>query len=363
MKITFILPYAGLAGGVRVVAIYAQWLSERGHQVNVISTSRRPIGLKRALRYLCSDKKFIYGPQQQDESHLDGGSFDWAVVAHNGPVVDRDVPDGDVVVATWWKTAGWVNKLGPSKGRKIYFCQHYETHDYFPRDQVEASYFYPMVQVCVSDWIRQQISSLTGRSDQKVVMNGVDTAQFEAPDRQKNSSARLGFVYSPLAWKGIDIIIDALAVVKRQHPQITAVCFGARAPVERMPLPDWVEFHENPDQTKLAEIYAQCDGWLFASRVEGFGLPLLEAMACRTPVIATPAGAAPDLISEQNGFLLDSYSAEALAGKIHDLVTMDNRDWHAMSVHAFETARGCDWSIAASEFESLLANVVRGQQC
>lgn len=362
MKITFVLPYAGLAGGVRVVAIYAQWLSEQGHQVNVISTSRRPIGLKRALRYLWADKKFIYGAQRQADSHLDGGTFDWRVVAHNGPVVDQDVPDADVVIATWWKTADWVNKLAPSKGKKIYFCQHYETHDYFPRDQVEASYFYPMLQICVSDWIRQQISSLTGRCDQEVVMNGVDTGQFQTPDRQKNQSARLGFVYSPLAWKGIDIIVDALAIAKRQHSDITALCFGAKPPVATMPLPDWIEFHENPGQTTLAEIYAQCDGWLFASRVEGFGLPILEAMACRTPVIATPAGAAPDLISKQNGFLLDSYSAEALAVKIDNLVTMDKQDWHSMSRHAFETAGGYDWSIAASGFEALLVNAVREQQ-
>jgi hypothetical protein len=37
MKITFILPYAGLSGGVRVVAIYAAKLQQRGHQVQAVS--------------------------------------------------------------------------------------------------------------------------------------------------------------------------------------------------------------------------------------------------------------------------------------------------------------------------------------
>ena len=33
----------------------------------------------------------------------------------------------------------------------------------------------------------------------------------------------------------------------------------------------------------MKELYGGCDAWLFATRNEGFGLPILEAMACRTP--------------------------------------------------------------------------------
>jgi hypothetical protein len=38
MKITFVLPYGGLAGGIRVAAIYAERLKKRGHEVVVVST-------------------------------------------------------------------------------------------------------------------------------------------------------------------------------------------------------------------------------------------------------------------------------------------------------------------------------------
>ena len=41
MRVTFVLPHAGLQGGVRVVAIYAEQLKRRGHEVFVISTPRR----------------------------------------------------------------------------------------------------------------------------------------------------------------------------------------------------------------------------------------------------------------------------------------------------------------------------------
>lgn len=357
MRITFILPYAGLAGGVRVVAIYAQWLSEQGHQVNVISTSRKPIGIKRALQELWRHKKLTFGCQPQGDSHLTVGTYNWIVLPHNGPVIDSDVPDSDLVIATWWKTADWVHGLCGNKGKKVYFCQHYETHNYFSRDLVEATYFYPMVQICVSDWVRKKIESLTGIDNQRVVMNGVDAEQFNAPDRQKNTHLRLGFVYSPMHWKGVDMIIEALSIVRQRHPEITAVCFGSKSPVNGFPLPSWIDFIENPDQREIPNIYSQCDGWLFASREEGFGLPILEAMACHTPVIATPAGAAPELINDKNGFLVTSYTALDLVEKIHDLVMIRPDHWKSMSQNARTTAVHRDWSIAASSFESILIKV------
>ena len=81
-------------------------------------------------------------------------------------------------------------------------------------------------------------------------------------------------------------------------------------------------------------------------------------MACRTPVIATPAGAAPDLVTEENGFLLTSFTSKALLEKIHDLVMLSPDEWGLMSQKALSTALQNDWSIAASRFESMLLEVV-----
>jgi len=39
MRITFVLPYAGMAGGIKVVAIYTRLLREMGHHVNVVSST------------------------------------------------------------------------------------------------------------------------------------------------------------------------------------------------------------------------------------------------------------------------------------------------------------------------------------
>lgn len=47
-----------------------------------------------------------------------------------------------------------------------------------------------------------------------------------------------------------------------------------------LPLPPGTEYNKEPRQDQLKEFYRKCDAWLFSSSSEGFGLPILEAMAC-----------------------------------------------------------------------------------
>ncbi len=57
---------------------------------------------------------------------------------------------------------------------------------------------------------------------------------------------------------------------------------------------------------ELGSLYRSADCYVAASRGEGWGLPLIEAMACGLPVIATDWGAHRDFASEENGYLLRS---------------------------------------------------------
>ena len=108
-----------------------------------------------------------------------------------------------------------------------------------------------------------------------------------------------------------------------------------------------------PPQALIPELYAQCDAWLFTSKSEGFGLPILEAMACRTPVIASRAGAAPDLIDSRNGFLVET-KPEAFAEKIVEVSRMHNDDWRSLSDNAYSAAHGYGWDDATEKFEGAL---------
>ena len=121
-------------------------------------------------------------------------------------------------------------------------------------------------------------------------------------------------------------------------------------------MPEWVKYESRPPQDRIPQIYAACDAWLFTSRAEGFGLPILEAMACRTPVIATPAGAAPDLIDGRNGRLVEA-DPEAFVAALRDLLA---GDWTAASTAAWDTAQRHDVGTAARAFEDALKAAVHG---
>jgi glycosyltransferase involved in cell wall biosynthesis len=119
-------------------------------------------------------------------------------------------------------------------------------------------------------------------------------------------------------------------------------------------MPAGSEFRKQPPQDVLKEIYGKCDAWLFSSRSEGFGLPLLEAMACRTPVIATPAGAAPDLCAGGGGILVPRDDPAAMARAIERVAGMPESAWQELSEKAHQTASRYTWDDAVSKFEAAL---------
>ena len=105
MKITFVMPPLGLSGGNKVVAIYSQELSRMGHTVTVISPPFWPrVKMQDKIKSLLKGRGWPLKPK----SHF-GGLPEHIVLDSCGPVVDADVPDADVIIATWWETAEWVN--------------------------------------------------------------------------------------------------------------------------------------------------------------------------------------------------------------------------------------------------------------
>ena len=117
---------------------------------------------------------------------------------------------------------------------------------------------------------------------------------------------------------------------RKTIPKLKLIAFGTQSPNGTIPLPHDTHFTREPSQELIPRLYSSCDAWLFASRSEGFGLPLLEAMACRTPVIATPAGAAPELLHPGGGILINPNDPQMMADAIRGCVG-DDTTWRVMS--------------------------------
>ncbi|HEX3356926.1 MAG TPA: glycosyltransferase family 4 protein [Tepidisphaeraceae bacterium] len=352
MRITFLLPFAGTAGGTRVVATYADLFQSRGHTVTVVSTPRPDPGLKKKIRSFLTGKGWHkpLGP-----SHLAKTKVDHRIIDRYRPITDADVPDADVVIATWWETAEWVAKLSSSKGKKIYFCQHHEVvFDGQPVDRVAATWRLPMQKIVCAQWLADVARDEYNDPTAICVMNSVEHNLFHAPPRSKQPQPTVGLMYSAARFKGCDIALASFTLARQSVPNLKLIAFGAGQPSPDLPLPAGADFHHNPPQEKIRELYAAADAWLVVSRCEGFGMPILEAMACRTPVIATPTGAAPQIVNSTNGLLVKLEDPTSVAHAITHIAMMNDTSWRAMSESAHATAAKYTWESATQKFESAL---------
>lgn len=367
MKITFVLPTLGLTGGMRVLSIYTELLQKRGHKIFIVSLPLPQPTLIQQLRSLLRGRGWLSAPKTQ-KSHFDKVDVESRVIETNRPITDLDVPDADIVMATWWETAEWVAKLSPSKGAKVYFLQHYEAFDYVPKGRVEATWRLPMHKIAVAQWLADIARNEYGDLSVSLVPPTVDTKQFYDPQsrakqpRGKQLVPTVGMYYTTTPWKGCDIALKAFSIAAKKIPNLRLVAFGCGhdGPLADL-LPEGTEYNKEPTQDQLKEFYSKCDAWLFSSRSEGFGLPILEAMACGTPVIGTPAGAAPELLAGGGGILVKPEDPEDMAKAIEQICQLSDAEWRAMSETALETVRNYTWEDATNLLEAAFYTALERQ--
>ena len=173
----------------------------------------------------------------------------------------------------------------------------------------------------------------------KVIPIGVDTKAFEPIDVELLGDIFfLGILDEFHMYKGLDILLGALKIVKGGHPHVKLLVGGSGALAcyytdlaKRLGLHENVEFLGFVPGDALKKYYNGCKIFVLPSTdpaQEGFGIVLLEAMACGRPVIATDiAGAAEDIKKSSAGLVVGRKSEVELAKAI--LFLLDNEDFAA----------------------------------
>jgi glycosyltransferase involved in cell wall biosynthesis len=269
--------------------------------------------------------------------------------------VDADVPDADVVVATYYTTAYGVQHLSPSKGAKAIFIQGYELEKAKMKPKLDATWRMPLHKIIISKWLVQLAQEQFGDSIVSHIPNSVDLNQFHAVARGKGAAPTVGLLYHHSPLKGVAVSLKALNLVAAAIPSLRVVSFGTEQPVLGLRLPPFAEFHYRPPQDMLRSLYAECDVWLCGSNTEGFHLPPLEAMACRCPVVSTRVGGPLDIIEDGvNGYLVDRKDVGALADRVLRVLRLPDEHWRKMSDAAYCSATRFTWDDATRLFEQAL---------
>jgi glycosyltransferase involved in cell wall biosynthesis len=324
LKICFLLPayLPAPIGGYRVVYEYADYLAGKGHEVTLVYPRQASVERDRSPVDRAKDMVWPSLIALRNRPLVNWHKLHPLIRTElTSALTDRDVPDGDIVVATSWRTAGPAAALSPRKGQKFYLIQHHETWD-GPEEEVDATWRLPLRKIVISKWLLE-LGEKLGASDMRHIPNGIDLQRFRVINPPERRPLGILSLYHDQIFKGIP---DAMAVLSAYHerfPDVPITMFGAK---ERGPdLPDWIEFHHNPDQDALVrDIYNANSVYYSASLAEGWALPPAEAMACGLAFVGTDIGGFRDYATHGETALLAPPGDRA--GMLANLIAISEDD-------------------------------------
>ena len=339
MRITFLCPHVRIAGGVRAILTYADRLAGLGHCVTVVVPAKR---LLRATwrRLTGAGPEWMPGFRPR---------IVWTARWRAG-----DLPAGDILVATAWQSARVAAEAPAACGAKFYFVQHYESLYHGAAADVDATYRLPLRKIVISTWLADVMREKFGGPAERLV-TPVDPDLFApggAPDPR-----RVLMLHHEYAWKGVADGLEAFARVRARHPGLALVGFGLKPPRGSAP---YDEYHQNPPQTALRQLYGGCAIYLCPSWDEGLGMPSMEAMACGAALCTYDNGGCRDYARDgQTALVARRRDVADLADQLERLVVdAALREKLAAAGAAFVRTE-FDWGRAVRHMEALFTEARR----
>ena len=354
MIISFILPTLTLSGGVRVIFEYANRLQNRGHQVYIVAPMIPPywwrhiknMGLKTAI------KKYFRKYHTTCKVEKDIKII--KVPCLSTSILNKVLPNGDVVIATGWETAYVVAQVREEKGRKFYFLQDIPgIHG--PIDKIRETCTLGLRIITISQYLKNIIEKTCKVKIDAVIPNGIDLNKFYCnKDKDWNSNRiRILMPYRGVPWKGDFDGLKALEKVYLKYKdKVEIILYG---PIKPNNLPSWVKFFENPSDDELRELYCKSHIFVGPSRVEGFYLPPMEAMACKCAVVTTNVGAVPEYtLPNKTAIVVPPRNPEKIAEGIIYLIENPAKA-KKMAERGYNYIKQFTWDIAVQKMEKILA--------
>ncbi|MEM9097664.1 MAG: glycosyltransferase family 4 protein [Pseudomonadota bacterium] len=184
---------------------------------------------------------------------------------------------------------------------------------------------------CISHFCRSQgmiYAAPEHWAKMHIVHCGIETERYEKNDITDRTGKTLVFVGRLVAVKGVPILLDTLARLKPEHPDLKLILIGdgpdsswIEDRIRELELDETVQLTGYQSQTEVAEHLARADILVLPSFAEGVPVVLMEAMASGLPVITTRIAGIPELVHDgMNGFVVPPGDIEALRDRIGKLL-------------------------------------------
>ncbi len=205
--------------------------------------------------------------------------------------------------------------------------------------------------IAVSAFTAGQVTGLLGVEPARVTVipHGVRIQRYPEPSHRENMILHVGAIQLR---KNIVRLVEAFESLDPGWELVLAgSCgFGSRQVLERIelsPRRSHIRVAGYVDDRRLAELYATARVFAFPSLDEGFGMPVLEAMAAGVPVVTSNRSALPEVAGDA-AVLVDPEDAPALGEAIKRLVG-DSELRSDLIQRGFKRAEGFTWSSAVEK--------------
>ncbi len=163
--------------------------------------------------------------------------------------------------------------------------------------------------ISISKYTQRKLKEEFGY-DSEVIYPCINTEIFKPSIRKEGNKIKILYSGNFSKRKGFDLLPK---IMEKLDDNFELFCTGIRNQSKKFKK---INYLGKLDNGGLVKAYNDCDIFLSTSRLEGFGLSIVEAMSCGKPCVVTNCSSLPELIDEKGGFLCERDNIDDFVDKI-----------------------------------------------
>jgi glycosyltransferase involved in cell wall biosynthesis len=209
----------------------------------------------------------------------------------------------------------------------------------------------------------------------RYVPNGIDFSRFEPIPKKDKFQKKFKlkgnivlYVGRLASNKGLEVLVKSAPAVLKEHPETKFVFVGEDEGMKEILIKQATRLgiQKNllftghiKDEELFLSAFAACSVFVLPSEYEAFGIVLLEAMACKKPVIGTRVGGVPEAIGPEGaGVVVDYDDADALAVEINKLLHDEKLRMKMGEIGRSRVKENFPWESVVDQIEEVYAELI-----
>ena len=198
-----------------------------------------------------------------------------------------------------------------------------------------------------------------------VISNGLDIDIFiPYKEIKRNPTKLITTASADVALKGLDFTLKSLASLVNDFPEISLLVIGKMKKgghtsrlIDELDIKDKVHFKTGLSKEEIAKEYASSSIAIVSSLYEGFGYPVIEAMSCEVPLIATNVSSIPELVGDY-AELIPAENTNELSNTIKSILH-DYSQYKNIAIRGRQhIVDNFNWLKITEEYENIISKTI-----